>query len=346
MNTDIVPVQQEERALTKITNYMESPVVLARFAKILGERGASSYVSSALIAVGNSKSLQECSPVSIYLSVLRAATLRLSVDPSTGQAHLVAYNRQATLIPGYKGLYDMAIRTNRYRYINVSKVYEGQEIIEDQITGFHSFGGKRTGDNHIGWIGAFEMLPKFARYAKTIYMTVEQIHQHAQKYSKGYGKQNAEGEVVDRYGKPTIWQTETEKMERKTILRMLLRQWAYMDPADVQVLDELDDATEHIDALNVLTETAEDRHPHIDIPAEGHVTEVDMHPMTIQEARQVLVTVEGKERFMGELTVDELNFVFVKSQNSAEIEAAKLVLKDDYSMEPPTVGRNLRELGF
>src|SRR5690349_19310155 len=124
MATAIVPV--EEKALTKITNYLESSVVKARFAQIMGERGASNYIASVLIAVADSYSLQKCSPASIYTNALRAATLRLSVDPGVGQAYLVPFKGHATLIVGYKGLHDMAVRTNRYRYINVSPIYEGQ----------------------------------------------------------------------------------------------------------------------------------------------------------------------------------------------------------------------------
>src|SRR4026208_373417 len=109
--TEIVP--QEEKALTKITNYMEAPIVKARFAQMMGERGASSYISSVLIAVADSNSLQKCTPVSVYTSALRAATLRLSVDPGVGQAYLVPFKGRATLIVGYKGLHDMAVRTNK-----------------------------------------------------------------------------------------------------------------------------------------------------------------------------------------------------------------------------------------
>jgi recombination protein RecT len=229
MATAIVPAEKEEKALTKITNYMDAPVVKARFAQIMGERGASNYISSVLIAVADSRQLQECSPASIYTNALRAATLRLSVDPGVGQAYLVPFKGHATLIVGYKGLHDMAVRTNRYRYINVSSIYEGQEITEDQITGFHSIGGKRTGSNKvIGWIASFEMLPRFGGYSKTMYMTVEEIHEHGKKYSKSYNRSDSP------------WQTEPAKMERKTVLRLLLRHWGYIDPADVQVLEEIE----------------------------------------------------------------------------------------------------------
>jgi recombination protein RecT len=232
MATAIVP--QEEKGLTRIQNYLEAPTVQARFAKIMGERGASNYISSVLIAVADSQSLQKCSPPSVYTSALRAATLRLSVDPGVGQAYLVPFKGHATLIVGYKGLHDMAVRTNRYRYINVSPIYEGQEVIEDQITGFHRLAGARSGDKVIGWIGAFEMLPKFGGYSKTMYMTVEEIHEHAKNYSPGYDYKDSRGEYT------SLWRKEPAKMERKTILRLLLRKWGYIDPADVRTLEEIE----------------------------------------------------------------------------------------------------------
>jgi recombination protein RecT len=243
MATAIIPV--EEKGLTKITNYMDAPVVKARFAQIMGERGASNYISSVLIAVADSKQLQECQPASIYTGALRAATLRLSVDPGVGQAYLVPFKGRATLIVGYKGLHDMAVRTNRYRYINVGPIYEGQEVIEDQITGFHRLAGARSGNKVIGWIGAFEMLPRFGGYSKTLYMTVEEIHTHAKRYSKSY----------DRSDSP--WQTEPDKMERKTVLRLLLRRWGYIDPADVKELEEMENE-EPIEAeFNAIAEGTE-----------------------------------------------------------------------------------------
>jgi recombination protein RecT len=257
MATDITPV--EEKSLTKITNYMESPSIQARFAKIMGERGASNYISSVLIAVADSKALQECAPASIYTNALRAATLRLSVDPGVGQAYLVPFKGRATLVVGYKGLHDMAVRTNRYRYINVSCIYEGQEVTEDQITGFHKIGGARKGNKIIGWIGAFEMLPRFGGYSKTLYMTVDEIHDHGKRYSKSYNRSDSP------------WQTEPAKMERKTILRLLLRRWGYIDPADVRELEEIENE-EPIEAeFNTLAETAEIRMPEVKNSKEANI---------------------------------------------------------------------------
>ena len=221
--------KQQETAIARISNYLDSDTVKARFASVLGDRQAMPYIASVMITVKESKQLQECHPESIYTSALRAATLKLSTDTATGQAYMVPFKGRATLVVGYKGLYDMAVRTGKYRYINVGPIYEGQVVEENQITGFHSISGRRTGDKVIGWIGAFEMNPERGQvtgFGKTIYMTVEEIHAHAKEYSKSYDY------------KDSTWKKETPKMERKTVLRLLLRRWGYMDPADVETLNE------------------------------------------------------------------------------------------------------------
>lgn len=237
----------EEKALTKITNYMEAPIVKARFANMMGERGASTYINSILLAVAESQSLQKCTPVSIYTQALRAATLRLSVDPGIGQAYMVPFGARATLIVGYKGLHDMAVRTGKYRYINVGPVYEGEEVIEDRITGFHRLAGHKAGDKIVGWLGAFEMTNG---YAKTLYMPVDEIHAHAKQYSKSYGDPKSP------------WTTETPKMDRKTVLRLLLRRWGYIDPSDVQILDEIEEEPTTIEGeFNAIESELEKRAP-------------------------------------------------------------------------------------
>ncbi len=218
----------EPTAITKISDFMRSEIVRARFAEVIGKQDAGAYIASALLAVANSESLQACTPQSIYTAALQSATLRLSVEPALGQAYLVPFGKKATLIVGYKGLLDMAVRTGKYRYINVGPVYEGEEVKEDRISGFHSLAGHRTGDRVIGWLAAFELDNRKGSYAKTVYMTVEEIHEHAQKYSKSYNN--------PRSG----WQTDKAKMERKTVLRLTMRKWGYLDPADIALLEEVE----------------------------------------------------------------------------------------------------------
>ncbi len=213
--------------MNKIVNYMRSEPVQQRFMEILGSQ-APAYISSVLMAVANDQTgkLQECAPESIYLAAIRAATLRLSVDPSLGQAYLIPFKGRATLIVGYKGLYDLALRTGKYRYINVGKIYEGEIVEEDRITGHLRIGGHATSSKVVGLIAAFEMLNG---YSKAIYMSLEEIHQHAKRYSSLYDMPQG------------AWKKHTEAMERKTILRILLRQWGYLDPHDQQLINEAEE---------------------------------------------------------------------------------------------------------
>jgi len=212
--------------LAVIKNYMRSDVVKSGFAEILGERGASAYIASVVIAVGNSEQLQRCTPKSIAVSAMRAATLRLSVDPSLGKAYLMPFKDTATLVVGYKGLIELATRTGKYRYINVGPVYEGETVEADRISGLHKLSGHRTGNKIIGYIAAFEMLNG---YAKTLYMTLEEIHAHARRYSKSYDNPNS------------LWKKNPEVMERKTPLRILLQTWGYLDQTDAIAMQSDED---------------------------------------------------------------------------------------------------------
>lgn len=222
----------------KLKEYIRSEEIMMRFKEVLGDYQASAYVSSVILAVANSQQLQECTPLSIVSSALRAASLRLSCDPSTGQAYLVPFKDRgvpkATLIVGYKGLYHMALRTNKYRDINVAEVYEGEEVSEDRITGMHKLEGRRTGNKVIGYIGYFELLSGFR---KTDYMTVEEIHAHAQRRSKGYNRPDG------------AWKTDTAMMEKKTVLRLMLTHWGYFDPHDVMALESLEVENDGIEIL-------------------------------------------------------------------------------------------------
>jgi recombination protein RecT len=224
-----------------ITTYMQNDLVKQRFAEMLGEREAAAYIFSVLLLVANTKSLQDCTPQSIYTSALRAATLRLSVDSGTRQAYLVPFKNRAegtvnaTLIIGYKGLYDMAVRTGRYRYINVGKVYEGEAVEENRISGLMSLTGSKSSNNVIGYIGAFEMVNG---YSKTIYKTVGEIDDHARRYSKGYDRPDS------------FWKTQRVDMEKKTVLRELLNKWGYFDPNDAHMIAEIEEANNDGDIVD------------------------------------------------------------------------------------------------
>jgi recombination protein RecT len=224
----------------KLNAIMRAPETLSRFVEVLGERNASAYVTSVLLAVANNDDLQKCSPASIITSAMRAATLRLSCDPMTKQAHLVPFKTKikgrdgkpdtwgttATLVVGYKGYYDMANRTNRYRVLNDFKVYEGQEIVEDQLRGSIEIVGHRTSETVIGYGFYFEMTNGLK---KVLYMTVEEIKAHGAAYSKTFQYDSS------------MWKKDFPAMARKTVIRLCLSRYGYLDPTDAANLSAIDD---------------------------------------------------------------------------------------------------------
>lgn len=246
--------EQDIAPITQIANFMDRPEVQSRFTKMLGERGASKYIASVMLAVAEEPKLQECSHNSIYINALRAATLKLSVEKAMGQAYLVPFKGEATLIVGYKGLEELALRTGAYDSLHVGPIFEDEEVTEDRYTGLHAItskthpGFKRTIDSEdakkkrriIGWLGAFKLKNGFR---KTFYMTVEEIHAHAQKYSPSYAYNTS------------LWNTdnkknEVEKMERKTVLRLMLKRWGPMDANVASVLEEAEGENGNEEVVN------------------------------------------------------------------------------------------------
>lgn len=220
-------------AIMPIKDYARSLEVKERFIDAVGKSQSGIYIQAALLAVANNPKLMECTPQSIFSETLRAATLQLVVDPSIGHAYLVPYKGKASLVIGYRGLYHMAMRTGEYRYINVAKIFEGEFVTEDKISGEITPGGEPTSNKIIGWMASFQLRNGFR---KQLYMSVQEIHLHAKKYSPYYSYATSK------------WQTDPTAMERKTVLRRLISQWGYMDPVDRMALSRsVEEAEDVID---------------------------------------------------------------------------------------------------
>jgi len=261
----------ESKALTTYNNYLkikaygQSPEVTNSFVQLLG-KSAPHYIQSALIAVQTNETLMECTPRSIFRSALRAATLGLSCDPSLGHAYIVPYKnkdtgeKEAQFQPGWHGVQHMALRTGKYEYINVSPVYEGEQVVEDRITGDLKIEGIPSGSkNTIGLIASFKLL---SGYKKSIYMSNEELEEHGRKYSKMYNRPDS------------IWKTNKKIAYHKTILLKLLRTYGYIDPMDAAVLDEVEN--EEADTTS------------LDLPSEDAVTIIDSEPLSTKEANKLL----------------------------------------------------------
>lgn len=232
-------VTRQENSLKAI---MRSDEIRSKFADVIGNQNAGGYISSVLIAVSESNALQQCTPASIISAALRAATMRLSVEPSTGQAYIVPFRSKATLIVGWRGIYHMALRTGKYRFINLFPIYEGETVTENRLTGIHDFKGGKESDNVQGYMLYFELL---AGFRKTFYMTIQECEEHGAKYSKTFSRDDS------------VWKTDPKAMYKKTVMRLGLTRWGYIEPSDLQTMntvDEADDIEDVIDGIEITPE--------------------------------------------------------------------------------------------
>lgn len=330
--------------------YMKRPDVMTKFTDILGENGKS-YVQSVLIAVSASPELMKCTNESIFRAALRAASLGLSCDPALKQAWLLPYNKkvktgsgdqwikEAQFQPHYKGLYTLAMRTGKYWQINVSPVYDGQRVLENNLTGLHRIqepGGlitmpsnpnadysdvttrRRRDMKIIGWIGYFKTKKGFE---KSVYMSAEEIGDHAEKYVKDYDKNPNWNDAEKR-----------PIMEMKTVLRQLLS-WADLSGTENLLLVEALQAEEPIDAQ------AEE------IP-------IISASITYEQAQLMRVETPWGNLTIGGLERERINEIYWNENiNDTEREAMQIILKTEYNVDPPekskpTRQQNMQELGF
>jgi len=222
--------QQKERvkqqtALAIIKEYARSSEIQTRFENMLGGQSGKNYIESVIIAVTNNDALQKCDPRSIMVSAMRAASLKLSVDPALKQAHLVPFGQAATLIVDYHGLVQLTTQTGMYIDApHVGPVYKGETIKENRFNGKIELEGNKQSDEIIGWLGYFKDIYHNERY---LYMTNEECDAHGKRYNpRGFASKNS------------AWSTDREKMRRKTVLRQLVSHWGYFSPATKQVLFE------------------------------------------------------------------------------------------------------------
>jgi recombination protein RecT len=76
----------------------------------------------------------QCTGESILTAINQAASLGLEINSATGEAYLIPFNDRrkgvtvATLVPGYKGLTKLAIRSGTVAAIEARLVYDGEEF--------------------------------------------------------------------------------------------------------------------------------------------------------------------------------------------------------------------------
>lgn len=188
--------------------------------QVLGAK-RESFVNNLVALVANNKKLQECEPMGLMYSAVKATALGLPIDPNLGFAYFIPYknNRlgitEAQFQIGYRGFVQLAIRSGQYKTINVTDIREGEIKKKNLLSGEIEFEEEegRLDKPVVGYVAYIELNNGFS---KLLYMTNEELDQHAKKYSKTYNMSDSK------------WKSDRDAMCKKTVLKLLISKFGIM----------------------------------------------------------------------------------------------------------------------
>lgn len=235
--------------------YITSTGIKNRINSIVGDENTGKrFISSIISAVSTNPTLAECDNSSIVSGALLGEALKLSPSPQLGNYYLVPFNdkdkgKVAVFQLGWKGYYQLALRSGYYKKLNVVALKEGEliswnpleeeikvEIIEDDE--------KREKLKTIGYYAYYEYLNGFK---KAMYWSKEKMEAHALKYSMGYKAKKGY----------TFWEKDFDSMALKTMLRQLISKYGIMS-IDLQNAYESDMAVINEDGSKDYVDNKED----------------------------------------------------------------------------------------
>ena len=241
----MTPAQQNITAFKKL---VDGSYVQEQLKQVLKDN-AGTFATSLMEVYTNDKQLQTCEPKLVVQEAIKAASLKLPLNKQLGYGYVVVYNnwdkttRQKvptpTLVIGYKGYIQLAMRTGKYRNINAGVVYEGELRQADKLTGAIDLNGKKKSEKIEGYFAYFELINGFT---KTLYMTVEEMVNYALKFAptfrptkdKPAPKVNELIEIAQIQAQngpeqgQVGWKGDFNAMAQKTVLRRLLSKYGLL----------------------------------------------------------------------------------------------------------------------
>lgn len=225
----------------ELTKYIETQKT--QIQNLLGDN-SERFMRTLLQIVSNNDKLKVCEPNSILNAAFQAATLGLEISPTIGHAYIIPYSEKdkttnqfvdkAQFQIGYKGLIQLALRTDKVIKLSVTEIYEGQIIKHDPLQG-NKYDFSVKSDKIVGYAAYIRLANGFN---KSIYWSVEKVIAHAAKFSKTFKYDSS------------VWKKEFDAMAKKTILKALLATYAPLN-ADVVYILNSESETIDIESENV-----------------------------------------------------------------------------------------------
>lgn len=262
-----------------------------------------------MLATTSSPQLRQCSPGSVIQALMQAAQLGLEPGGPLGHAYLVPYGNVCQMIPGYRGLFFLAVDSGAIKKGVARLVYEGDHFewtqgVEETITHRPRLGGDRS-DAKI--IGAYAVVWHPDGSTQFEVMSREEIDR-----VRASSKASKNGPWVDWYG----------EMAKKTVVKRLLKQVAISTKAQ-RLADaiELDNRFESGEISGVI--------PGLDTPESLNASTATRTQQRAEELLERMRSARGREVGLVEEAEE------VPPGPEPEDEEPGPEFADDYDDEPP-----------
>lgn len=224
--TAVEKVSQKTAKLT-FSSYMNAENVQNAIKNTLQTTARTQTFTSSLIsAYSTNSALRQCEMGSVVSSALLGESLNLSPSPQLGHYYMLPFNdtksgtTKATFVLGWKGYYQLALRSGQYKNIEAVAIKEGELKSYNPITGSVELEPienprERELAKTIGYYAYFELLNGFK---KEMYWSKERMHEHALKFSKGFKAKKGY----------TFWEKDFDSMAIKTMYRQLIGKYGIM----------------------------------------------------------------------------------------------------------------------
>lgn len=220
--------RKDQLVSTSLKSYLNLPAIQKRISEVIGG-GSASFVTSILQIVNNSDLLKESDPVTIVNAAMMAATLKLPIHNSLGFAYIIPYKNyktgryEAQFQLGYKGFIQLAQRSGQFKRLVAIPVYKNQLLKKDVINGFIFDWDQEPsfGEKPVGYYAFFRLQNDFTA---ELFMTIDEIHAHAEKYSQTY-RSHLQSKSRGKNTK-SVWSDNFDAMALKTVMKLLLSKQA------------------------------------------------------------------------------------------------------------------------
>lgn len=265
----LTPAQQ---AVMSFTNSVNGNYVQNQLKQVLGNNSGT-FATSLVEVFTNDTQLQKCDQKKVVQEAIKAATLKLPLNKQLGYAYIVVYNNwdkaarktvpTPTLILGWKGLLQLALRSGQYRNINADVVYEGELKGKDKLSGVIDLSGDKISEKVEGYFAHFETINGFK---KTLFMSLSDMANYALKYSPTFKRNTkdnplptvdalcdmANDQAINGPTGKVGWEGDFNSMAIKTVLRRLLGKYGYLSIEMMNAMseDEGDTPSEQRDEEN------------------------------------------------------------------------------------------------